>query len=171
MRLKIDNIVLLFFFICSADNDPHFVVSVRGLSDSICFDVAGRPGSVYQLIHDRVSGQSQHRNHFSSQSDSHSHCSIFFLVSWGNFHFIGKIRAEVDHRVTCRRHKFASVYMLDVVVDATTSEPIFAARRSVSFRSGICHRVLEGLADGNAFGASYITQKTLKDRHNVSMVI
>ena len=38
------------------DNDPHFVISVSGLKEAVCFDVDGRPGLVYQLLHDRITG-------------------------------------------------------------------------------------------------------------------
>ena len=38
------------------ENDPHFVVSVAGLKDAVCFDVDGRPGFVYQLLYDTISG-------------------------------------------------------------------------------------------------------------------
>jgi len=43
---------------CAAvENDPHFVVSVAGLKEAVCFDVDGRTGSVYQLLQDRVTGK------------------------------------------------------------------------------------------------------------------
>jgi len=38
------------------DNDPHFVLNVAGLKEAVCFDVDGRPGSIYQLIYDKVTG-------------------------------------------------------------------------------------------------------------------
>ena len=40
----------------TVDNDPHFVVSVNGLKEAVCFDVDGRPGFVYQLLHDKITG-------------------------------------------------------------------------------------------------------------------
>jgi len=40
----------------AVDNDPHFVLSVDGLKESVCFDVDGRPGVVYQLLHDKITG-------------------------------------------------------------------------------------------------------------------
>ena len=40
----------------TVDNDPHFVVSVAGLKEAVCFDVDGEPGSVLQLLHDKLTG-------------------------------------------------------------------------------------------------------------------
>jgi len=40
----------------TVDNDPHFVVSVDGLNEAVCFDVDGRPRDVYQLLHDKITG-------------------------------------------------------------------------------------------------------------------
>ncbi|KAL4227000.1 Inter-alpha-trypsin inhibitor heavy chain 3 [Mactra antiquata] len=39
-----------------ADNDPHFIVNVKGLDYAICFDVMGVEGDVYRLITDKYSG-------------------------------------------------------------------------------------------------------------------
>ena len=38
------------------DNDPHFIVRVKGLADSVCFDVMGNEGDVYNLVKDEISG-------------------------------------------------------------------------------------------------------------------
>ena len=40
----------------AVENDPHFVISVAGLKEAVCFDVNGRPDSVYQLLHDKLTG-------------------------------------------------------------------------------------------------------------------
>lgn len=50
------NETTMVFSCFSVENDPHFLVSVDGLSSAVCFDVTGVPGTVYQLIHDRVTG-------------------------------------------------------------------------------------------------------------------
>ena len=40
----------------SADNDPHFIVKVKGNDDPVCFDVMGKIGDIFQLIHDAKQG-------------------------------------------------------------------------------------------------------------------
>ena len=55
-RIKFSNQSLAFDCI-SVDNDPHFVVQVTGIKESVCFDVSGRPGQVMQLIHDNITGK------------------------------------------------------------------------------------------------------------------
>ena len=40
------------FLVLLADNDPHFMVHVIGSEIPICYDVMGKVGQVYQLIHD-----------------------------------------------------------------------------------------------------------------------
>ncbi|XP_045167329.2 inter-alpha-trypsin inhibitor heavy chain H3-like [Mercenaria mercenaria] len=40
----------------SADNDPHFIVNMKGLDDAICFDVMGEEGDVYRLVTDIYTG-------------------------------------------------------------------------------------------------------------------
>lgn len=42
------------------DNDPHFIVVVKGIDEGICFDVDGEPGDIYQLIYDKVTGRLVH---------------------------------------------------------------------------------------------------------------
>lgn len=38
------------------DNDPHFIVRVKGLKDAVCFDVMGNEGDVFNLVKDEISG-------------------------------------------------------------------------------------------------------------------
>lgn len=38
------------------DSDPHFIVRVKGLDSSVCFDVMGTDGDVYNLVKDEISG-------------------------------------------------------------------------------------------------------------------
>ena len=52
--VKLMLVMLTVFY--TVDNDPHFVVSVDGLKEAVCFDVDGRPGYVYQLLHDKLTG-------------------------------------------------------------------------------------------------------------------
>ncbi|XP_013407760.1 inter-alpha-trypsin inhibitor heavy chain H3 isoform X2 [Lingula anatina] len=35
-----------------ADNDPHFLITVKGSNKPVCFDVNGNPGDLYQLLWD-----------------------------------------------------------------------------------------------------------------------
>ena len=44
-------------FCWTVDNDPHFVVSVEGLEERLCFDVNGNPGDIYQLLFDKQHGK------------------------------------------------------------------------------------------------------------------
>ncbi len=48
----------------SVDNDPHFVVSIGGLSDAVCFDINGKPGDTFQLIYDKITGMENHPLNF-----------------------------------------------------------------------------------------------------------
>ena len=41
------------------DNDPHFIVSISGLAEGVCFDIDNEPGTVYQLLHDPSTGESR----------------------------------------------------------------------------------------------------------------
>lgn len=38
------------------DNDPHFIVHMKGVDTSICFDIMGIPGDIINLVRDEVSG-------------------------------------------------------------------------------------------------------------------
>lgn len=38
------------------DNDPHFIVNVKGLETSVCFDVMGKQGDIFNLLFDDVTG-------------------------------------------------------------------------------------------------------------------
>lgn len=38
------------------DSDPHFIVHVKGLDTSVCFDIMGQPGDRLNLVSDQVSG-------------------------------------------------------------------------------------------------------------------
>ncbi|XP_060076880.1 inter-alpha-trypsin inhibitor heavy chain H3-like [Ylistrum balloti] len=38
------------------DSDPHFIVHVKGLDTSVCFDIMGQPGDRINLVSDDVSG-------------------------------------------------------------------------------------------------------------------
>ncbi|XP_033746543.1 inter-alpha-trypsin inhibitor heavy chain H3-like [Pecten maximus] len=38
------------------DSDPHFIVHVKGLDTSVCFDIMGQPGDRLNLVSDDVSG-------------------------------------------------------------------------------------------------------------------
>lgn len=38
------------------DNDPHFIVHMKGIDTSICFDIMGIPGDIINLVRDEVSG-------------------------------------------------------------------------------------------------------------------
>ncbi|ELT99546.1 hypothetical protein CAPTEDRAFT_222769 [Capitella teleta] len=40
----------------SVDNDPHFIVRVDGLKNSVCYDINGVPGTIFQLLQDRKNG-------------------------------------------------------------------------------------------------------------------
>ncbi|XP_060559991.1 inter-alpha-trypsin inhibitor heavy chain H3-like isoform X2 [Ruditapes philippinarum] len=40
----------------SADNDPHFIINIKGLDNAVCFDVMGNEGDVYTLVNDKYSG-------------------------------------------------------------------------------------------------------------------
>jgi hypothetical protein len=35
-----------------ADNDPHFVILVKGLTSPVCFDLHGDAGNVFRLLDD-----------------------------------------------------------------------------------------------------------------------
>jgi hypothetical protein len=41
----------------SADNDPHFIINIKGLDNAVCFDVMGNEGDVYTLVNDKYSGK------------------------------------------------------------------------------------------------------------------
>ena len=45
----------------TVDNDPHFIVNVEGIGEGVCFDINGRPGNVYQLLHDKATGECETR--------------------------------------------------------------------------------------------------------------
>ena len=51
---------IAYVVLVSVDNDPHFIVLVRGLEEGVCFDVDGTPGDTFQLIYDGVSGTCRH---------------------------------------------------------------------------------------------------------------
>ncbi|KAK3101322.1 hypothetical protein FSP39_002680 [Pinctada imbricata] len=38
------------------DSDPHFIIRVKGLETSVCFDVMGTDGDVFNLVRDEISG-------------------------------------------------------------------------------------------------------------------
>ncbi|KAL5014402.1 hypothetical protein ScPMuIL_008672 [Solemya velum] len=38
----------------TADNDPHFIIRIRGLEESVCFDIMGEQRDVFQLIRDDI---------------------------------------------------------------------------------------------------------------------
>ena len=56
MMLLMMMTMMMMMYAYTVDNDPHFVVSVNGLKEAVCFDVDGRPGFVYQLLHDKITG-------------------------------------------------------------------------------------------------------------------
>ncbi|XP_076106059.1 inter-alpha-trypsin inhibitor heavy chain H3-like isoform X1 [Mytilus galloprovincialis] len=38
------------------DNDPHFIVHMKGIDTSVCFDIMGIPGDIINLVRDEISG-------------------------------------------------------------------------------------------------------------------
>ena len=54
----------MFYFLIPADNDPHFVVKMKGTDEHFCFDVDGRDGESYQLIYDSETSKFKMRNCF-----------------------------------------------------------------------------------------------------------
>ena len=57
-------IYIMFYFLIPADNDPHFVVKMKGTDEHFCFDVDGRDGESYQLIYDSETSKFIMRNCF-----------------------------------------------------------------------------------------------------------
>lgn len=46
-----------FSDVLSVDGDPHFIIQVPGKSDTICFNIDEKPGTVLSLIQDPVTGR------------------------------------------------------------------------------------------------------------------
>ena len=40
----------------AVDNDPHFIVKIPGLSECVCYDITGPPGTIFQLLQDKENG-------------------------------------------------------------------------------------------------------------------
>ena len=74
----------------TVDNDPHFIVRVKGLADSVCFDVMGNEGDVYNLVKDEISGLYKICGHDSLQKNKKSFKGLVsrtvlpFIYLWAN---------------------------------------------------------------------------------------
>lgn len=51
-----NNLSCLFLFFFSVYGDPHFLVSIQGLSVPVCFHILGKKGDILNLLSDTKKG-------------------------------------------------------------------------------------------------------------------
>ena len=65
-----DLILIVYIFYNVVDNDPHFIVHMKGIDTSVCFDIMGIPGDIINLVRDEISGK------WVNTYDPYSLCSL-----------------------------------------------------------------------------------------------